>query len=230
MGRGVSAGAVNLPATSELRSRLPLVATASTKTPRARRTQAERRAATRGALLDATIDTLIDYGYGGVTTTRVVERAGVSRGAQIHHFPTKAQLVAESVRHLAEKRSEEALKQISKVPEGRGRLEALLDALWKAHSGPLFHASLELWVAARTDPELRKHLLKVEREVTETVWQTAPLVFGKYAEVPDFQTRVETALSAMRGLALLATVTHNKRQIDERWRAMREQLLQLVSA
>ena len=69
-----------------------------------RRTQEERRTATRGALLDATIDCLIEYGYGGVTTTRVVERAGVSRGAQVHHFPTKAVLVSEALRHLAEKR------------------------------------------------------------------------------------------------------------------------------
>lgn len=202
--------------------------TASPKKP-VRRTQAERRAATRGALLDATIDTLIEYGYSGVTTTRVVDRAGVSRGAQIHHFPTKAQLVAEAVRHLAERRSEEAAAQIAKVPEGRGRLEALLDALWKAHAGPLFQASLELWVAARTDAELRASLIKVEREVTGRVWEMAPLMFGAYAERPDFQARVETALSAMRGLALLATVTPNQRQISARWRGMREQLLQLFA-
>jgi AcrR family transcriptional regulator len=57
-----------------------------------RRTQEERRAATRGALLDATIDCLVEYGYHGVTTSRVAERAGVSRGAQVHYFPTKTDL------------------------------------------------------------------------------------------------------------------------------------------
>ena len=84
--------------------------------PRRRRTQEERRTATRGALLDATIDCLIEYGYGGVTTTRVVERAGVSRGAQVHHFPTKAVLVAEALRRLAARRAAENLQRVPKLP------------------------------------------------------------------------------------------------------------------
>src|SRR5436190_18849808 len=81
-----------------------------------RRTQAERRATTRTALLDATIDCLVEEGYAGTTTTRIVERAGVSRGAQVHHFPTKAELVAEAVRHLAGKRIEEFLQTMPRLP------------------------------------------------------------------------------------------------------------------
>src|SRR3954451_20340396 len=95
-----------------------------------RRTQQERRETTRAALLDATIDCLIEYGYGGVTTTRVVERAGVSRGAQVHHFPTKAVLVSEALRHLAQKRADETLRRVSRLPEGPARLDAVLDMLW----------------------------------------------------------------------------------------------------
>src|SRR4051794_7435955 len=135
---------------------LPLMPTraASAGQPRRRRTQQERREATRAALLDATIECLIEYGYAGVTTTKVVERAGVSRGAQVHHFPTKAQLVADAVGRLALRMSEQLGREIETLPSDARRLDAALDMLWQTHSGPLFQAALELWVAARTDAEL----------------------------------------------------------------------------
>jgi AcrR family transcriptional regulator len=130
-------------------------ATATTKK-RKRRTQAERRATTRAALLDATIDCLVEDGYANTTTTKVVERAGVSRGAQVHHFPTKAELVADAVRHLARRRAEEAQEEIGKVTiSDPAQLSKILDLLWGLHNGPLYAASVELFVAARTDPEAK---------------------------------------------------------------------------
>jgi len=201
------------------------VATAQPK-PR-RRTQEERRTATRGALLDATIDCLIEYGYGGVTTTRVVERAGVSRGAQVHHFPTKAVLVSEALRHLAEKRSAETLKRVSRLPEGPARLDAVLDMLWASHSGPLFQAALELWVAARTDAELRAQLVEVEREVVTTIWASAAELFSGYAEKPGFEAKLEFALSTLRGLAVLELISPDRRGMKRRWSATRERLRRL---
>lgn len=190
-----------------------------------RRTQEERRNATRGALLDATIDCLIEYGYCGVTTTRIAERAGVSRGAQVHHFPTKAALVSEAVRHLAGRRAAEVRKRLKKLPEGGGeRLDAILDMLWDAHSGPLFQAAVELWVGARTDPDLRASLAAVERDVARTVRDLAGEAFGDYAAHPAFQDSVETALAAVRGLALLRFVSRNRRAMDRRWEATRSRL------
>jgi AcrR family transcriptional regulator len=197
---------------------------ATTKPKRRRRTQEERRAATRGALLDATLDCLIEYGYAGVTTNRIVERAGVSRGAQVHHFPTKAELVSEAVRHLAGRRAAEMLERLRDVPQGPQRLDAVLDLLWEAHSGPLFQAALELWVAGRTDADLRANLLEVERDVTGTVWGAASELFGDVAEQPDFQDNIETALSTMRGLALLGLLSDDRRAMQRRWEATRARL------
>src|SRR5215468_6574679 len=81
------------------------------------RTQEERSAAMRERLLDATIDCLVEYGYSGTTTTRVAERAGVTRGAQVHHFPTKTDLVTAAVRHLATKRAEFAFAEMDRLSE-----------------------------------------------------------------------------------------------------------------
>ena len=50
-----------------------------------RRTQAERTATTRAALLAATVDVLVERGYRATTTQDVARRAGVSYGALLHH-------------------------------------------------------------------------------------------------------------------------------------------------
>ena len=198
--------------------------------PRRRRTQEERRAATRGALLDATVEMLVEHGYAGVTTTKVADAAGVSRGAQVHHFPTKAQLVTQAIAHLAERRVSELTADLQRIPAGPRRTEAVLDALWQAHSGPLFQASLELWVAARTDPELREHMKVVERRVNELTWGTAGDLFGELVERPGFRGDVETALATMRGLAVLAAMSGDgRRRIDRRWAEAKERLLRLLA-
>src|SRR5205085_9670279 len=80
---------------------------ALTAAPTTRRTQAERRAETRGRLLDATLECLAELGYAGTTTTEVVRRAGLSRGAQVHDFPTKAELVVAAVEHLFQRRHDD---------------------------------------------------------------------------------------------------------------------------
>src|SRR5262245_49365185 len=73
---------------------------------RPRRTQQERRDSTRRLLLEATVSCLVDLGYGSTTTLEVERRAGVSRGARIHHFPTKAALLASAVDHLYDQLSD----------------------------------------------------------------------------------------------------------------------------
>jgi AcrR family transcriptional regulator len=197
--------------------------------PRRRRTQEERSATTRAALLDATISCLVEYGYANLTTTRVVERAGVSRGAQVHHFPTKAQLVSEAVRHLAGKRAEEFMRTRPQLPENQEkRISLILDLLWDVHTSPLFEAAMELWVAARTDPELRASLAEVEEEVTEAVATVGPVLFPDLASRPGFQTDVETAIAAIRGLALLKFVDEPA-DIERRWRKAKKRLLALFA-
>ena len=198
------------------------------KTKRKRRTQAERRATTRAALLDATIDCLVEDGYANTTTTRVVERAGVSRGAQVHHFPTKAELVAEAVRHLARRRAEEAKEEIGKVSVGDpDQLKAVLDLLWGLHNGPLYAASVELFVAARTDPELRDRLVEVEREVSGEVYSSADQFFAGMKQAKALRECLETALASMRGLALLEFADSGAGQ--RRWPRVRRRLLAMYA-
>ncbi|MCP4003607.1 MAG: TetR family transcriptional regulator [bacterium] len=175
----------------------------STPQPRARRTQEERSAETRERLLDATIESLIDAGYARTTTTAVCERAGLSRGAQLHHFPTKSDLVICAVTHLAAKRGDEIRAQRERLADGNETLGTALDLVWASFSGPLFHAALELWVAARTDPELHANLYSVERRVGRNMAQ----LFREFAgQRPEGEHQIEDVLEltfyVMRGMAL----------------------------
>lgn len=124
-----------------------------------RRTQAERRAATRQRLVDATVRCLVEDGYAGTTINRIVERAEVSHGASGHHFPSKAALIqaaAEELMRQAYRRWGAALLDVADADD---RLDALINAAWQdVFETDGTDAFLELLMATKNDPELRARL------------------------------------------------------------------------
>ena len=132
----------------------------------ARRTQAERSATTQRLLLDATVACLVELGYGGTTTSAVAERAGVSRGAQLHHYGTRQRLMGAAVAHLAARRLDWVQEKAARLPDDDSRPRRALDLLAEALSGPLYAATLELYVAARVDRQLHEALVPVEQQLT----------------------------------------------------------------
>jgi AcrR family transcriptional regulator len=168
-----------------------------------RRTQAERSATTRAQLLDATIECLFELGYVRTTTSEIAERAGLSRGAQLHHFPTKAELVTTAVEHLFARRHGEFVAAIARLPAGADRASAAIDLLWSMVSGPTFYAWLELAVAARTDPELKRSVGALTSHFIEVVQRTFPQLFPPPTEPNPFYDIAPTFVFAlMDGLAL----------------------------
>ncbi len=192
-----------------------------------RRSQAERSAATRDALLDATIACLVEDGYAKTTTSRVAERAGVSRGAHLHHFQTRQALVAAAMERLAERRGAELLAAAEDLPEGRERLVKGLDLLWASYANPLFQAALDLWSHARTDADLRERLVPVERRLDRQTLAITRQLFPAIAEQPDFDRLIEMAVSTIRGLALLDTLHPGDGRNRKQWRYSRARLVEL---
>jgi AcrR family transcriptional regulator len=194
---------------------------------RRRRTQAERRATTRTALLDAALACLIEEGYANLTTRNVAERAGVSQGTQMHYFPTRAKFVAEAVRHVALKLAGEVREQLGPTGSSeRQRLEELLDHVWEIHRGPIFQAAMELWVVARTDQEIRAAMGEVERDVNRLIAQLGVELFPELMAKPHAGELLDLALATMRGLALMRS-TSNEADVERRWRRARTTLLAL---
>jgi AcrR family transcriptional regulator len=191
------------------------------------RTQAERSAATREALLNATIVCLVEDGYANTTTARVAERAGVSRGAHLHHFQTRSALVAAAVEHLRARRAEELFAAADALPSGPERIAEGLDLLWSSYSSPLFQGALDLWSAGRTDAELREHLVAIERDFDRQTLKLARRLFPDAAERPEFERLIEFSISAIRGLTLLDTLHPGRERSRRQWPFCRAQLVEL---
>jgi AcrR family transcriptional regulator len=167
------------------------------------RTQQQRRDETRRALLDAAVESLIEVGFARTTTLEVQRRAEVSRGALLHHFPSKAELLVAAVDHLAEMRARELKQLANQLPEGRARTDAVLDLLWQCFSGTMFQVAMELRTAARTDPELRPVLVAGERALRDRIFAQAKTLFGKdVAEHPGIERALDLTLQLMIGAAM----------------------------
>lgn len=161
--------------------------------------QTERTRAMRQRLLEATVECLVELGWSGTTTTVVSQRAGVSRGAQLHHFPSKQDLVVAAVEHLAERRRDD-MRAIDLPVEHRTR--AVLDVLSGQFTSPVFFAALELWVAARTDADLREAVAPLERRIGRETHAWALELLQVDDTVGDNRRLVQATLDLLRGLGL----------------------------
>jgi AcrR family transcriptional regulator len=169
----------------------------------ARTPQQQRRDGTRRALLDAAVECLVEVGYARTTTLEVQKRSKLSRGALLHHFPTKAELLAATIVHLAEMRGRELKVHAVKLPKGPARIGAVLDLLWQSFTGPLFYVAMELRAAARTDTELRAALGASERVLHERIIEQYTFLFGpEVAAKPTFGCALDMTLQLMIGAAM----------------------------
>ncbi len=168
----------------------------------------------RARLLDATVECLVERGFSGTSTTLVSERAGVSRGAQLHHFPTKNDLVVAAVEHLTHVRGAELATAAQRLPRGDRRTRAVLGMLGDHFTSPVFTAALELWVAARTDPALLAAVAPLEQRVGREVHRLTVELLGADEARPGTRELIQATLDLVRGLGLADTITDDARRRD----------------
>ena len=195
-----------------------------------RRTQAQRRARTRAALLDAALACLVEDGYVNLTTRGIAERAGVSQGTQQHYFKTKTEFVVEAMRYATQQIAADVLRRvdISSLSDP-GRQEQLLDEIWAVHKSAAFKASLELWIAARSDDDLRRSMPTLEREISATISAAAREVLTEQERTPELLERVDVCLATVRGYAMLAPVVPAA-SLERRWALAKAHLLATLQA
>ncbi|MEV7231606.1 TetR/AcrR family transcriptional regulator [Polymorphospora sp. NPDC051019] len=191
--------------------------------------QQERSRATRARLLEATVECLVERGWSGTTTTLVATRAGVSRGAQLHHYPTKAALVMAAVEHLADRRAAEIRAEARALPTGPNRLDRVVDMLAAAFTGPLFVAALEVWVAARTDAELRAALVPLEARVGREMHRLTVELLGADERRPGVREAVQATLDLLRGLGVANLLTDDSARRAALLAAWKQQLKGIVN-
>ena len=165
-------------------------------------TQAERTAITTEKLLGATVSSLVERGYRGTSTPEICKRAGVSRGAQLHHYPTKESLVAAAVEHLLSRRVNELQGRLAAAPSGVLDLKDAAGFLWKVYTGDTFYAWLELVVASRTDDELRKILHGLDERLVARAERVVQKFLLPYVDDPRrIKATTRLILAIFDGLA-----------------------------
>ena len=188
-----------------------------------RRTQAERRAETREALLDAAMAQLLEAGLSGFTTTEVARRSGLSQGAVFKHFPTKAELLAAVAEHLFGELRVTFERSFRSLPPRARDVSAGLRVLWQQMLDPRLAAAFELYAAARTDRELRERLSPVVRAHVDRIEEMAITVLPD-ADPGLVREATSLAIAAIQGLVLNQLALPDPSQVDR----LRERLEWLV--
>jgi len=132
-----------------------------------RRTQAERTASMRMRLIGATVESLVERGYANTTAVEVCRRAGVTRGALLHHFADLSALFEAALEWLYEDigRSSVDATPDAAAPDAR----QLIERMWASVARTDFKAAIEIWLAARNDASLAKRLQAAIKRLGATV-------------------------------------------------------------
>ncbi|WP_327324356.1 TetR/AcrR family transcriptional regulator [Streptomyces sp. NBC_01210] len=182
----------------------------------------DRSRATRQRLLEAAVSCLAERGWAGSTVSVVAERAGVSRGAAQHHFPTREDLFTAAVEYVAEERSQ-ALRELATQDR-----TALVAALVDLYTGPLFRAALQLWVAASNEEQLRSRVTELEARVGRETHRIAVQLLNADESRPGVRETVQGLLDMARGLGLanlLTDDTARRRRVVAQWAALLDEAL-----
>lgn len=171
-----------------------------------RRTQADRSATTRAALIAAARQCLMDSGYGRTTAVDVCSRAGLTRGALFHHFAGLPDLFAATLDEVCT----DMTKRTAAAREKAATLSAYIDAAWASFGHPDFKIVIEVWMAARNSPELRPALDPVirrfRRAATPELNAALAAKVGRGAkEVTLYRLIVEAMIGMALGRAISPT-------------------------
>jgi AcrR family transcriptional regulator len=183
---------------------------------------------TRARILEAAVECLVELGYANTTTVAVQAKAGISRGRLLHHFPARDELLVAAVTHLGEARFGAMIEQVEANPYQGDVIDATVDAMWDSMKGPLFIAATELWVAARTHPELQAVLQPAEQQLWRHLRSGYQQIFGPYSSHPRFDEVLQLLVNGMRGFALTRNFDRSPRPEArhlQSWKRMAHELL-----
>ncbi|MBH0119495.1 TetR/AcrR family transcriptional regulator [Rhodococcus sp. NPDC003382] len=190
----------------------------------------DRSRATRRRLLEATIDCLAELGWGATTVGVVAERAGVSRGATQHHFPTREDLITAALEFMFDSRMDLVRRESIDLPYGPARTEAVVARLVEQYTGSLFRAALQVWTAAAADPELRARIVPLEEHFGRVAHRVALEELDADGSDPVVHRMVQATLDLARGLGLADVLTDDSRRRAEIVRNWAAQLDTVIDA
>lgn len=180
---------------------------------------------TQGKLIAAALGVLREKGYAGFRIADVPGAAGVSRGAQSHHFPTKLELLLATFEWLYEQITERSRARLAKLKPEDDVIQQMLDDAAEFFLDDHFSISLDLIVAADRDPALREGIQRtVERNrfVVEDMWLGVLVSRGLSRD--DAEDILWLIFNSVRGLAVRSLWQKDK----ERFERVRNSTLEIA--
>ena len=158
---------------------------------------------TRIAILEAAIDCLERKGYAHTTTQVIAQTARISRGAMLHHYATKQELVEAVIDYTFYRRMEQFIARIGELSDDARRRQAGIELYWQSVLTREYAAYLELSVAARTDPELKEIFLPKAKRFVEVEREAVLKAFPEWQDkLPVYELAMDFCIAAMEGLLL----------------------------
>jgi AcrR family transcriptional regulator len=186
-----------------------------------REPQQDRSRATRARLLEAAIASLAELGWTASTVAVVAERAGVSRGAAQHHFPTRESLFTAALEHVTALRAAEMKRELAELPAGaRPDTAAVVELVMNLFTGTVFRSALTLWVAAASEPQLREQIVPLEARIGREIHRVVVDLLGVDERTAGVRETVQATLDLARGLGLANLLTDDsarRARIARQW-------------
>lgn len=186
-----------------------------------REPQQDRSRATRDRLLECTIESLAADGWAATTVASVAARAGVSRGAAQHHFPTREDLITAALEYMFTALTA-AVDEAHTLADGPKRIETAVAKAIDFYTGILFKAALQVWAAASSDQSLRTRILPLEAKFGREAHRATVAMLGVDDSDPTVHRLVQATLDLGRGLGLADTLSDDsarRKRVVEAWSA-----------
>lgn len=161
---------------------------------------------TRWKLLDASAELLAERGYSRLSTAAVAERAGVAHGTLFKHFSNKSTLMAATTERVLEDVIGEFLGMAQEFARQPEPIDQALRAVWSLFRSERLQATLELYVAARTDEALREALRPIFTTHRSAFLSAARALLPASADEVQFESNVTGILATLLGGAVLWSV------------------------
>lgn len=174
--------------------------------------QQRKSVQTRIAVLEAAVDCLEKHGYANTTTQVIAATADISRGAMLHHYATKQELISAVIDYTFYKRMEVFLTRIKGLSEvERIKEHAGIELYWQSLLTREYAAYLELTMASRTDPELREIFLPKARRYDRVEREAVLAVFPEWQKnVERYELAMDYCIASMEGLLLNRDIWDNR--------------------
>lgn len=197
-----------------------------------RRSQKERSEGTCARLREATIALIAERGYANTTTIRISKKAGVSRGALLHHYPAKNDLIVDAAAQVWQSAIDEVRELSEALSQGTLDIEAFVEGVWsRVFPDESVTLTLDLMSAARSDEGLRDRISGHLEDLFKAYDQIADQAFAN-SGFSKHQQRVIVSLTTctIRGLKLQEIMHPNPAMTQAIRDSLKVMLQQMLSS